>query len=57
MRVLLGTAPGLERVLLASVPSLIVGALSGWAFGAWIGLGLGLATMAILVVLSKGIGD
>jgi hypothetical protein len=55
LQVFLGTAPGLERFLLAIVPAFVVGALGRWAFGSWVGLALGLATLAIVVLASRGI--
>jgi hypothetical protein len=54
LRVLLGTAPGLERFLLASVPAIVVGAVAGWFLGPWVGLGLALATLGIVIAASSG---
>ncbi len=55
LRVLLGTAPGLERFLLATVPAVIVGTVAAFLFGGWIGFGLAMATMAIVVAASRGV--
>ena len=57
LAVLLGTGPGLERFLLASVPAIVIGSLAGYAFGAWAGFATGFAVLAAGIALSKKISD
>lgn len=56
MAILLGTAPGLERLLLASVPALVVGSLVFFWVGPWPGLLAGLGALALGVVLTRRVG-
>ena len=51
--VLLGTAPGLERLLLASVPALIAGSLVFFWVSGWAGLATGFAVLAIGIAVSR----
>ena len=52
-RVLLGTAPGLERFLLATVPALIAGSLGYYWGGGWVGLGVGLGVVVLGTWLAR----
>ncbi len=54
LAILLGTAPGLERFLLAIVPSMVVFGLGVFLFGVWVGFGLAMATLSIVVAVSRG---
>ena len=55
--VLLGTAPGLERFLLASVPALVAGSLVFVWVGPWTGLATGIASLVLGVALSRRLSD
>ncbi len=55
LSVLLGTAPGLERFLLAVVPAMVVFGLGVFLFGVWVGFGLAMATLSIVVAVSRGL--
>ena len=54
--VLLGTAPGLERLLFASVPAIIAGSLALYWVNGWVGGGVGLSVLAIGVLAARRVG-
>jgi uncharacterized membrane protein len=56
LAILLGTAPGLERMLLSSVPALVVGSLVFFWAGSWPGLFAGLGALALGIVLTRRVG-
>jgi len=56
-RVLTGTRPGPERVLLASVPSLIAGAVGTSLVGWWAGLLAAAAAFVVVWMLSRGVAE
>jgi hypothetical protein len=57
LRVLTGTRPGLERLLLATFPALVAGSLGYFLVGRWVGLGAGIGVLVLVILLSRGVGD
>jgi hypothetical protein len=57
LRVLTGTRPGLERLLLAAFPAVVAGSLGYFLLAPWAGVALGVGTLLLVVALSRGVGD
>jgi hypothetical protein len=57
LRILTGTRPGLERLLLAWFPALLAGSAGYFLFGGWAGLAIAFGVLALVVVLSRGVGE
>jgi hypothetical protein len=57
LRVLTGTRPGLERLLLAAFPALVAGSLGYFLVGRGVGLAAGFGVLLLVILLSRGIGD
>ncbi len=55
VRVLTGTRPGLEWFLLAALPSIAAGSLSGHFLGWLPGLGIGVATLLLGMILGRSL--
>ncbi len=53
-RVLLGTAPGLERFLMASVPAIVLGSIAYFTLGRWPGLAIGIGVLAVGMAIARG---
>lgn len=52
-----GTRPGLESLLFATVPALVVGSVAYFLLGGWAGLGIGVATLVLVARLARNLGD
>ncbi len=52
-----GTRPGLESLLFATVPALVVGSVGYFLLGGWAGLGIGVATLLVVARLARNLGD
>ena len=52
-----GTRPGLESLLLATVPALVAGSVGYFLLGGGAGLAFGLLTLLVVARLARGIGD
>jgi hypothetical protein len=57
LAVVMGTRPGLERFLLASVPALTLGAIGMAVFGRVVGLAVALVTVVVVVLATRRLGE